>query len=342
MSVVMGQFGKMKCWVQDNVKPARSTRSSRSTSPMPMDLDTPPSSVTSGLKKADFALPHRTQRNIATGCRARKARPSADIISCLCTAIRDAGAFHECLGVLVSTDNKTHRLWIPERPNCIHFSCSAKTVTLAEILCLPPPSTKERLKLGVKLASSVMQLHKTQWLGEKWSKQDIRFIIPAETRTSRSPMIGNPFLHQSFVPPNAPLPESATQASIVPCNQSLYSLGIVLVELWHWKDLQSLHAGVSAGLGTGQDLDTRTEYFTASKLAKELHDEAGENYGEAVRRCIQGLDTRETSLEEEEFKNKVYSEIIRPLEENLEIFTGKPIADIFDHKGGFALGSLGV
>jgi len=323
VSVVMG---KMKCWVQDNVKPGRFTRNSRSrsTSRAP---ETPPSSAVSGSKKVAFALPHEAQQSIIR-CSRRKACPSTNIISCLCTTIRNAGALHECLGVLVSTDNKKHRLWTPERPECIHFLRSAKAVTLAEILCLPPPSTKERLKLGVKLASSVMQLHKTQWLGERWSKQDIRFIISAEPHTSRSPMIENPFLHQSFVPPNPPL-ENTIQASIVPCNQSLYSLGIVLIELWHWKDLQILQSA-STGLGTGQDLDARTEYFTASQLAKELHDEAGENYGEAVRRCIQGLDTRETSLEKEEFKNRVYSEIIRPLEENLEIFSGKSIADIFD------------
>ena len=310
----------MKCWVRDNVSPGRSRRGSRSrgTSPMPGVSDTLPLGVTPEI-----------QQSMETACRVRKASPSTDIISCLCTAIQNSGALHKCLGVLASTDNKKHRLWIPERPECIHLSYSVKAVTLAQMLCLPPPLRKERLKLGVKLASSVMQLHKTQWLGERWSNQDIRFIIPAETHTSISPVIDSPFLHRSFAPPNPPLPENTTPAVIFPCNQSLYSLGIVLIELWHWKDLQ-IQGSASTGLGTGQDSDARTEYFIASQLAKELHDEAGEIYGEAVRRCIQGLDTRETSLEKDEFKNRVYSEIIRPLEEHLEGFIGKPIGDIFD------------
>ena len=326
MSVVID---KMKLWAQDSVKPAlaRSTRGSRSrsTSPMPGVPDTPPSCATSSSSRVAFSLPHGTQRSMAA---VHKASPSTDIISCLCTAIRNAGALYECLGVLVSTDNKKHRLWIPERPRCIHLSCSTKAMTLAEVLYLPPPSMKERLKLGVKLASSVLQLHKTQWLGERWSKQDIRFIIPAETLTSRNLIIESPFLYQNFVPhaPVTPPPENSIQTSIVPCNPSLYSLGIVLIELWHWKDLQCLQGTVSTSSGQ----DARAEFFTAFQLAKELHDEAGKYYGEAVRRCIQGLDTLETSLEKEEFKNKVYSEIVRPLEENLETFLGKPIAAIFD------------
>ncbi|KAF8417858.1 hypothetical protein EV426DRAFT_352996 [Tirmania nivea] len=329
VSAIMEQFGKMKYWLQDNVEPARPTRNfrSRNTSPMPAVPDIPPSSVTSGPNKVAIALPRGTQRSVATAYKLRKASPSADIISCLCTAIRSAGVLHGCLGVLVSTDNKKHRLWIPERPDYIHLSCSAKAVTLAELLYFPSPSRKERLKLGVKLASSVLQLHKTQWLGERWSKHDIRFIISVETCTSRSPIIENPFLHQYFIPPNTSSTKNSIQLSIVPCNPSLFSLGIVLIELWHWKDLQCLQRSVSTDSSTGWD--ARTEFFTALQLAKELHDEAGENYGEAVRRCIQGLDTRETNLEQEGFKNKVYAEIVRPLEENLAIFTGKSIPEIF-------------
>ena len=133
-------------------------------------------------------------------------------------------------------------------------------------------------------------------------------------------MIGNPFLQQDFVPPNTPPPENPIQAaSIVPYNLSLYSLGIVLIELWYWKDLRFLKGSLSTGSGTDQD--AQIEFFTAFQFAKDLHDEAGERYGEAVRRCIQGLDTRETCLEKEGFKNKVYSDIVRLLEENLEIFS---------------------
>ena len=325
----MKQFSKVKCWVSDNLKSARPTKP-RSTGPMPRALDMPPSNVTSGPRKVAFSLPHETQQSMVTGCRMRKACPSTDIILCLCTAIRNARALHECLGVLVSTDNTKHRLWIPERSECAHSSHSATIVTLAEILRLPPPSIKERLKLGVKLASSVLQLHETQWLGERWSKQDIKFITPAETRTLTSPMIAAPFIHQNFVLQNTPSLENSIEASIVACNPSLYSLGIVLIELWHWKDLKCLQGSVSTDSGQ----DAEREHLAAFHLAKELYDEAGEKYGEAVRRCIQGLDTRETSLEKEEFKNKVYSEIVQPLEDNLEIFSGKSIADIFDISKG--------
>lgn len=61
-------------------------------------------------------------------------------------------------------------------------------------------------------------------------------------------------------------------------------------------------------------------YMTALNLIDELYDDAGNKYGDAVRRCIQGLDCRETNLEKEDFKKEVHEKIMGPLKENLETF----------------------
>jgi len=58
-----------------------------------------------------------------------------------------------------------------------------------------PPSFELRLRLGVKLASSVMQLHGSQWLNETWVRDDIFFI---QGRTGS--LIEKPFVNRSFFP----------------------------------------------------------------------------------------------------------------------------------------------
>jgi len=327
-SSVIGRFGY---WVQEKTGGSRGWKS-RSASPMPGSTHTIQQRDTKNPRKVTFGLPDasRDPPCPTPSNRIQQGILADNIIQCLCTSICNATEADACLGVLVSRDDRKHRVWIPRRL-CVTANC--KFLTLAEMLSLPhEPLKLERLKLGVKLASSVMQLHTTEWLGESWSKEDIKFFLQLELDERRKSVIDYPFLHQNFLQPNtADSPsQDAVEASLIPCNQRLYSLGIVLIELWHWKGFECLRRVALPGPGITDNGDgSGNEYFAALRLAKQLYQDAGASYGEAVRRCIQGLDTSETSLENDEFKDKVYSEIVRPLETNLETFSGKRIAEIF-------------
>ena len=72
------------------------------------------------------------------------------------------------------------------------------------------------------------------------------------------------------------------------------------------------------------------KYVKAQMLMDQLYDDAGDFYGDIVRRCIIGLDHKETQLENEAFKNEVYLKILQPLEKHLELFCNEPIAKIFE------------
>ena len=73
------------------------------------------------------------------------------------------------------------------------------------------------------------------------------------------------------------------------------------------------------------------EYCTATRVLEDmLYDDAGDIYGDIVRRCIIGLDRRQNQLEEDAFKDEVYLKIIQPLEEYLKIFCDQEsLAKIF-------------
>lgn len=80
-------------------------------------------------------------------------------------------------------------------------------------------------------------------------------------------------------------------------NRSLFSLGITLIELHYGVHFDALkndyerqldRNGLIHGIGTFQ---------SATRLATMLYDDAGAYYGNAVSRCIKGLESRYTSLE---------------------------------------------
>ncbi|RPB29196.1 hypothetical protein L211DRAFT_817538 [Terfezia boudieri ATCC MYA-4762] len=252
-----------------------------------------------------------------------------DTIHCLCSAIHQAPEIHTCLGLLVGDGKMKHRVWIPRHaaPKSTPGIKPAQKVSLGEMLSTwPKPSQKERLKLSVILASSVLQLHETEWLKERWTKQDIFFIRePLGTGTRQNVNLNHPVVHQAFITPAPPAPQHPAEFLLVRCNKSLVCLGIVLIELCYWKDLHSLQNG-NAG---NRVADASAEYSIAARMIDHLYNEAGFNYGESVRRCITGLDLRETQLECDEFKKEAYHKIVHPLEVDLVKFYGTSLAAIF-------------
>ena len=175
-----------------------------------------------------------------------------------------------------------------------------------------------------------MQLHKTEWLRERWSKADI-FIIQESfpSPQSAAPILEKPLVHRTFVSDNT-TPELLVESRLIRCNQSLFSLGIILIELWFWKSMESWQAqDGSAQVGGGMTPST-VEYLTAVRVIEELYGDAGEDYCDVVRRCITGLDHRETRLEIDEFKNEVYLKVVQPLEEHLQVFWKESLVEIFE------------
>ncbi|KAF8248841.1 hypothetical protein K440DRAFT_239844 [Wilcoxina mikolae CBS 423.85] len=96
------------------------------------------------------------------------------------------------------------------------------------------------------------------------------------------------------------------------CNKSLASLGIILVELWFGKRLEDL-PGYPKGL-SGNDRTICSGFIAASQLLETIQNEAGDMYAGVVRRCIRGIDHRDTSLEDESFMNEVHAKVVSELE----------------------------
>ena len=224
----------------------------------------------------------------------------------------------QCIGLLISKDKNEHLVWTPLRRISPQ---PARLVSLADLIATfvnkDTPSRTNRLVLGLKLISSVLQLNSTQWLTEKWEARDILFPEADQN------ILSHPFVHRNFKNYSAAPPDSqepANQATkVIGCNQSLYSLGIVLLEVWHWQTFSSLHSSSASGL---------SEMLFAQELSEKLFEEAGEQYAMAVRRCIRGFEMKGTDLQEDSLRDKAYQGIFRPLEAHLRTFSGKDFQKI--------------
>ena len=251
------------------------------------------------------------------------------IISSLCSAIRDVTEGCTCVGTLISEKSK-HQVWVPSPTPALQ--ASDRVVSLATLLSEEKPPKKERLKLGVRLASSVLQFHNTQWLQERWGNQDI-FLIQGDSSQS-CPRLETPVVRQAF-PRKPPVADVAT--AIVNGNLSLFSLGIVLMELWFWKNMDPARL---TGPQVNEppyprhlELLDRERYREAQNEIPRLIEKAGHLYGGCVQRCLDGLDNTETQLGSKEFDREADLVVLQPLEKNLQCFCDQQLEEIFKKPG---------
>jgi hypothetical protein len=103
-------------------------------------------------------------------------------------------------------------------------------------------------------------------------------------------------------------------------NQTLYALGVALIELYYRQPMAQLHQDIDGPQNTGNAmLDLITEFKTADRLADALLSEAGARYSDAVRRCIRcDFDQRASSLEDLKFQKAVYQGVVSQLQENYD------------------------
>ena len=161
----------------------------------------------------------------------------------------------------------------------------------------------------------MLQLHSTPWLESSWSKDEICILEPGhtlkekklylkhsfESRYTRSASIG------STSSGGATLGRTISNTSTIPwvTNETLFSLGIILLEL-----------------SLGKNIDSR-DPETVKRAQREIGNVIGSKYQEAVFSCICcnfSLPEKSMGFHDTGFQQNVQDKVIRPLEECLEDF----------------------
>lgn len=227
-----------------------------------------------------------------------------------------------CIGYLLDSVDRKHGVY----PHKLPGSCQQQpstSYTLRQILTKQTRTDMrltqhDKLRIAVYLASSVLQLYKTPWLDENWDHGDVHFVHrPNAEATS---ILEQPYIHRKLIPtaPNQPLQTQQVTFGIVR-NQTLFALGILLIELWYGKPMEDL---VEAG-----DIDypgtPGVMWYTAERLIKtDIEFEAGKRYADVVRRCIRcDFDRMDSNLGDESFQRAVFDKVVTPLEITLQQFS---------------------
>lgn len=178
----------------------------------------------------------------------------------------------------------------------------------------------ERLALGTKLAFTLLQLQFTPWMEPTWSSYDIQLLQKDQTAVQ----IQHALISLTFARVGRSSSDSAVslkpRAASDTRNPAILALGLVLIELWYGKPLVEVDQPNAQQTPSATAVDL---FHIATRLLDKVYLDAGEWYGDAVRRCIYcEFDQRNPSLDHDDMIEAVHRGVCEPLEDVLEAFCG--------------------
>ena len=179
----------------------------------------------------------------------------------------------------------------------------------------------EKLNLAKTLALAVLQFHSTPWLERKWQSQDVVFFgiqdfakDPLQTpylksrvltqRNTTDQRVINSATGQNY--------SNMTQLRSPARNPTLYSLGVMLIELAYDSPLQDLQKSED------DQGDPYTLYWAAIRLGDRVSREMGPKYADAVKICLHGTFGASSELEDLSVQKAFFDEVVQKLEKCAE------------------------
>ena len=175
-------------------------------------------------------------------------------------------------------------------------------------------SPRDKYRLALVLANTVLQVAETPWLKDKWGLSDV-YLIGGKSGKDTSFAI-EPYLSRK-VAVNASGPQDKVTFQNWVQNEMVFALGVVMIELSFGNAL-SHHT-------TRSDLDNQgneykfTQWLIANRLVRELEHREPSKYAHAANRCIGGrFDAMNPSLDDPIFQQQFYQGVVSPLRELYE------------------------
>ena len=243
----------------------------------------------------------------------------------ICTTLYQVDTAEKGIGFLTDDGAIKHYLYLVKS----NMGANIRTVSLDDLLSSTQLSSSafllargDRLHIAVTLASSVLQLDRTSWLKTQWRSSDIFFHMEGEFASMTSKQcFKHPYLSWKLSSmgeeQDHPTESSALKIQVVR-SEPLFALGLALTELCFGKNLSEMQRPEEIDSN-----ETLTRLNTAHRLLGDVYNESGGRYGDVVRRCLFCLfDMRDVSLDNEDFQDAVYDNIVSPLIQDLETFKG--------------------
>ncbi|TVY79992.1 hypothetical protein Focb16_v009426 [Fusarium oxysporum f. sp. cubense] len=242
--------------------------------------------------------------------------PSTKILD-LCGTVRQPflQTPEACFGLIFNTSVPKARAYdvYPIIPSNYRKRCVRTVTSLNEVLGQNQRhiilSEQDRLKLAVVIASSLLQLYGSSWIPKVIRSQDIYLIQGPD-----DPICDRFFVLQSL-PQVKEIVKEENQELTSMRNQTLFYLGVLLIELAFGKPLELLRSERDKSSIGSQFF---TDYRTAKRLVDQVNSFVGPSYGSAVSRCIDGeFHSSEVGLEDTNLSHDVYTGVVMLLEKSI-------------------------
>lgn len=173
-------------------------------------------------------------------------RPNISLVDNICTAIQPVQNTSQQMAFVLT---RPQRIGTKAADDCMINPCACfETTSLRAFLFdrqnqprHAVTSVKPRMQLALRLASSLLQLCRTQWLPNTWSHDKVYFKIkptPIFQGQGHEIDLGRPFISTAFGRDATPVPLVEANPKAV-----LLDLGILLLEIWHEQTLDAHFPG---------------------------------------------------------------------------------------------------
>jgi hypothetical protein len=255
-------------------------------------------------------------------------------VACVCSHFRSKMAFSgtyqkgHCFGYLQSPCRSRYLYFGPSEPGSMCLSpasSSTDEVTALKDVIEQPQATRLQLlhqyQLALRIARSVLQFHNTAWLPSVWRSKDLAIVgskisdqslgtlhlsMRFETQASTTKAQGS----IASTATAATTTTTTTPSAVDTCckklgpgvyNDTLFCLGIVLLEIAHWQTFEQMREG---------DPD---EFYAAHRIVRGPPP-LGTKYRKIVERCLRCDFGASEDLEDIELQRAVWSKVVYPLE----------------------------
>lgn len=299
------------------------------------DLGSIPSSTSKGVKFVDELSQSCVTSTSVVVLNAASGTNMSPTIRNLCRSLQayqaagesrsndDCIGFLECQKQYVLAVNVARRKTLTDGEQRQNIASLRQVILSHGTSTLPVLSRAERLFIALTVATAVLELHHTPWLRERWTLDDILIHINS----------GEDLRDRVYVSKDFPEPfdfQLAKQDEDHPGvrNVTLFALGIVLIELCLGQTLESMRNQYDPLESNGR-VNIVTQWATANRMMLKVAGEAGNRYGDAVRRCLYcEFDQSDTNLHNDRFREAVYQGVVVPLKEIFKEFNQPSVGTI--------------
>ena len=228
----------------------------------------------------------------------------------------------ECCGYIVDPASKhQHRFAVYTLGSCNNTD-GWSMVSLCELLDKgvfkdrkEGPQLPQQLLLAATVASSILQLHGTPWMPTILTNKSIYFMQRNGTFNYDNVYVARKLPDVANTGPQE-LSEFESRAIK---NPTIFAIGILLIELILCESLENLHSSKSYDKGR-PPAHPLLRPALVEDILYQVECASTDQYREAVKNCLRCNFTAHSHLDEERFREEVYTHIVAPLQDSVQAY----------------------